>query len=134
MAFFIKRASSSASVSGPNKTGRRITKDDISRPTLLPWGGPYSLPANSSTLKDAMKGHKRGKSEPFPARRSGWSSLIGGRLSRGFTKIVLSASPSAKETPSSVFPEKTGAQSIQIILPIYNKDKCKSTTESGLLP
>jgi hypothetical protein len=129
MAFLIKRETGAGSTSGGknlNKSSRRFTKDDISAPTLLPCGESHSLLSSTVTLNEAMKGHKRGKSEPFPAGRGGWASLIGGRWGSGITKLVISGVYNSRSTTDSGVPAQPGSQSIQIIFPQVNKDKCKS--------
>jgi hypothetical protein len=125
MAFLIKRESSTSGGRNLNKPSRRFTKDDISGPTLLPCGGSQSLPNSTLVLNEAMKGHKRGKSEPFPAGRGGWASLIGGRWSSGITKLVISGVSNSRNTTGSRSSTRLGSQSIQIIFPQTNKDKCK---------
>lgn len=123
MSFFLRRDSDPAAANGPraiSKPSRRVTKEDISRPTLIPWGTSQSLPDTTSTIHGAMRGHKRGKSEPLPVSHEGFSQPLGAVHRGRVTRIILSALPSTLNIPLlSPFPRRTvRSGTVQLMIPI----------------
>ncbi|KIM22195.1 hypothetical protein M408DRAFT_323974 [Serendipita vermifera MAFF 305830] len=123
MSFFHKREGDPAPAArgkAIGKPSRRVTKDDISRPTLLPWGTSQSLPIMTSALRDNVRGHKRGKSEPFPPSQYSSRPANDAPHRNKVARIILSALPSSFSLSalSSLAHWASHPQSIKVMIPL----------------
>jgi hypothetical protein len=114
------------------KPRRRVTKDEISRPSLLPWEGSQSLLRNTSALENVVKAHKRSQSAPSLTGWRGWGSPFGFILYPDISRFTLSSTSTSENASESALARQMGTQSLHIIFPPANKDKCKPDLRGNL--